>query len=69
MALEGRVTDSRVSANDENANSMQLSKAVSKKRRSMDPHFACDFNLRGPSPFEAQGKQIAGYSNEERSQD
>jgi hypothetical protein len=68
MDLEARVTDSRVSANDESADSVQPSKAVSKKRRSMDPHFVCDSTTR-PPPFEVQGKQKAGYSNEERSQD
>jgi len=68
MDLEGGVTDSRMSANDESANSVQPSKAVSKKRRSMGPHFACDSTTR-PSPFEVQGKQKVGYSNGERNQD
>src|SRR5216684_7627196 len=51
MDLEGRVTDSGVSANDESADSVQPSEAVSKKRRSMDPHFACDSTTRPVPPW------------------
>ena len=53
MDLEGPVNDSGVFANDESANSVQPSKVVSKKRRSMDPHFACNSNYaaRLPSRF------------------